>query len=258
MGYTDITALSPEEKMMRWNQLNSTPGENSYLSYSPNNISAPLQSATKINTPNLDFGSMIQGQVPSYSLLAPSKSLPKVIDTPATPTKKANLDNYGNPLPVIGAVSATTTPAPVASISKAMPTSALAKQAYDYYVTKRGLPTHVAAGIVGNLQRESDLKTSAIGDNGAAHGLAQWSNNGGRWNNMQAWAKSKGRDPMDFTTQLDYVLDEPGEQNAIKATMGTTNIHDAVMTFANKFERPNKNPSSARYDLREAYANSLK
>lgn len=245
--YTDITALTPEEKMLRYQQLNNTPNEGSYLNYTPNQIAPQSSQASNTSFPTINFASMIQDQLPNTAILK-SKDLPKVEDKPSTSGK----DPYGlydRPAPVEPVI-------PNIPHSSVTPSQA-AKDAYDYYVNTRKIPIHVAAGIVGNLYRESDMKTSALGDSGNAHGLAQWSNSGNRWNNMQAWAKSKGKNPMDFTTQLDYVLDEPGEQAAIKATMATNNVHDAVMTFANKYERPNSNPNSARYDIRNSIAEEL-
>ena len=48
-----------------------------------------------------------------------------------------------------------------------------AKEAVDFFRSKGWSPEQ-AAGIVGNLQTESGLKTNALGDNNQAYGIAQW------------------------------------------------------------------------------------
>ncbi len=42
------------------------------------------------------------------------------------------------------------------------------------YFESQGWTKAQAAGIVGNLIVESNLNTKAVGDGGAAHGIAQW------------------------------------------------------------------------------------
>ena len=48
-----------------------------------------------------------------------------------------------------------------------------AKQAMNYF-TSQGWTKEQAAGIVGNLQKESQFNENASGDGGQAHGIAQW------------------------------------------------------------------------------------
>lgn len=47
------------------------------------------------------------------------------------------------------------------------------QEALQFFKSK-GWSDEQAAGIVGNLQAESNLKTDAVGDNGKAYGIAQW------------------------------------------------------------------------------------
>lgn len=48
-----------------------------------------------------------------------------------------------------------------------------ARQAMDYFVGQGWTPAQ-AAGIVANLQRESNFRADAVGDGGQAYGIAQW------------------------------------------------------------------------------------
>lgn len=67
-----------------------------------------------------------------------------------------------------------------------------------------GLSTEQAAGVVGNLFVESGLKTSPVGDNGLAKGIAQWHPD--RYAAMVQWAKDNGKDPNAYSTQLAYLI----------------------------------------------------
>ena len=126
-----------------------------------------------------------------------------------------------------------------------------AKKAYNYYIG-RGVKPNVAAGIVGNLYKESGLNPNAVGDKGTAYGVAQW--RGNRLSNLKNYAAKKGRSYSDLNTQLDYILDEQGENNVLKE-MNNQTPEQAAMTFANKYERPN--PKYADYSTRSSVAKQL-
>jgi hypothetical protein len=132
-----------------------------------------------------------------------------------------------------------------------------AKAAYEYYVQQKGLPPHVAAGIVGNLAHESGMNPMIheSGNTGEGRALAQWGVNA-RYKDLQAWAKAKGRDVNDMYTQLDFILEEPGwSKKALDAMSKTKTPEEAAMAFAQKYERPNE--KFAHYDKRQAYARQL-
>ena len=126
-----------------------------------------------------------------------------------------------------------------------------AKKAYNYYLN-RGVKPNVAAGIVGNLYKESGLNPMAVGDKGTAFGVAQW--RGDRLSNLKKYASSKGRSYTDLTTQLDFILDEQGE-NQVLTLMGNQSPEVAAKTFADRYERPN--PKYADYSTRSSVAKQL-
>jgi hypothetical protein len=126
-----------------------------------------------------------------------------------------------------------------------------AKKAYNHYLN-RGVKPNVAAGIVGNLYKESGLNPTAIGDKGTAYGVAQW--RGDRLSNLKNYAISKGKSHADLTTQLDFILDEKGE-NQVLSLMGNQSPEVAAKTFADKYERPN--PQYADYSTRSSVAKQL-
>ena len=73
--------------------------------------------------------------------------------------------------------------------------------AVDYFMNK-GLSREAAAGLVGNLMRESRMNSNAINPASGAYGLGQWL--GSRKTKL---FKKYGRNPS-FYQQLDYIWDE--------------------------------------------------
>lgn len=126
-----------------------------------------------------------------------------------------------------------------------------AKKAYNYYLN-RGVKANVAAGIVGNLYKESGLNPNAVGDKGTAYGVAQW--RGDRLSNLKKYASNRGRSYTDLNTQLDFILDEQGE-NQVLTLMGNQSPEVAAKTFADRYERPN--PKYADYSTRSSVAKQL-
>lgn len=141
--------------------------------------------------------------------------------------------------------------APIYTPYKPVNPNQQAKKAYNYYIG-RGVKPNVAAGIVGNLYKESGLNPNAVGDKGTAYGVAQW--RGNRLSNLKNYAAKKGRSYSDLNTQLDYILDEQGE-NQVLSTMENQSPEQAAQTFADKYERPN--PKYADYGTRQSIARQL-
>ena len=102
----------------------------------------------------------------------------------------------------------------------------------------RGVPEHVAAGVVMNAQDESGLNSAAIGDNGNAGGLLQW--NGNRFKGLQAFAKDQGKDWQDPNVQLDWLMIENSgsEKAAWDKVVRSGTAQEAAVNFVNEWERP--------------------
>lgn len=111
------------------------------------------------------------------------------------------------------------------------------QQVVDHFV-KLGYTKEAAAGIAGNLQQESNLNPSTKpGDQGSAHGIAQW--RGDRWTNMQAFAAKRGTSPYDMNTQLDFIDHEisgMGKRGQQIKTAGS--VGQGADMFALYYERP--------------------
>lgn len=104
---------------------------------------------------------------------------------------------------------------------------------------EKGMPPHVAAGFVGNFMVESTpgLHPHAVGDGGAAIGIAQWNDRGPA---LVAFARKRGKDWKDLDTQIDFVLHELAttEGAARQRIWATTNARDAAAAVSQYYERP--------------------
>lgn len=95
-----------------------------------------------------------------------------------------------------------------------------------------------AAGIVANLQRESQMDPKAIGDNGKAVGIAQWHPD--RQANFRRWA---GKDLKDASVEeqmrfVHYELTQGAERNAGNLLKAAKNAEQAGRIVSLNYERP--------------------
>jgi hypothetical protein len=111
------------------------------------------------------------------------------------------------------------------------------QQAMGFFMGK-GYTKAQAAGIVGNLIAESNLKASgAVGDNGTAFGVAQW--RGERLTRLKRFSNANGRDWQDFETQLAFVDMElqNHETGAYRKLKNAKTVDEATAAFIG-YERP--------------------
>jgi hypothetical protein len=125
------------------------------------------------------------------------------------------------------------------------------KYAYDYYM-KRGLNQVQSAAIVGNLAQESGIRALNYGDRDST-GVAQWRTD--RRKGMNSWAKSKGLNPNDLDTQLEYVKVEAEQRGDLQRIANHKDVRQATIDFGRKFERPSE--KHANWDNRVRHASSV-
>lgn len=117
------------------------------------------------------------------------------------------------------------------------------------FFQSKGLPEHMAKGIVGNLLQESNGNPNAVNPKSGAYGIAQWL--GSRKDKL---FKQYGNTPS-IDNQLEYVWQELNttEKNAFQKLADTTNISDATRAFAHHFERAGKHEMNMNKRIQKAY-----
>lgn len=122
------------------------------------------------------------------------------------------------------------------------------------FLKGKGLSDEQAAGIMGNIQQESNFNSSSLNSSSGAFGLFQWL--GGRKTNLENYARSKGKDPSDVTTQLEYFwseIENGGQYNTLDKLKATNSAGDAATSFEKSFERS----GGSAMDKRINYANTI-
>lgn len=108
----------------------------------------------------------------------------------------------------------------------------------------RGLPLHVAQGIVANMIQESRLDPGIneiaplVSGSRGGYGLNQWT--GPRRRAYEGFAAERGAPLDDLQTQLDFTLYElqGPERNAYDALLDTSDPVHAARVYSEKFLRP--------------------
>lgn len=115
------------------------------------------------------------------------------------------------------------------------------KAAAIAYFENQGWSRAAATGIAANLFSESGLKPNAVGDNGAAFGLAQW-----HQDRQEAFRKWSGKDIRSATMQeqlgfVQYELTQGADAQARRAgekLRGETDPYNAGVIVSGLYERP--------------------
>jgi hypothetical protein len=129
------------------------------------------------------------------------------------------------------------------SLSQRLTTPNSTGQYITNFFKNKGLPSHVAAGITGNLEVESvNFDPNVIlgkrkGDYGFATGLAQWHPD--RWKNIAKAAQQKGLNPYSLEGQLEGMWNElnTSEKGALNQTLQAKTPEEAANIFNRKYER---------------------
>lgn len=136
-----------------------------------------------------------------------------------------------------------------------------------------GYSKEAAAGVLGNIEAESAFNADLIEKgNGIGFGLCQWSF--GRRTQLEAYASSKGREPSDINTQIEFLIGEltPGGGASGYATYqlltyngysasdweNATTPEEAAIAFCWSFERPGVPRMDVRTEAARRYYEELK
>lgn len=140
-----------------------------------------------------------------------------------------------------------------------------AEIAWNFFRSK-GCSEETTAGILGNLQQESGLNPeSEQSSGGPGRGIAQWTVNGGRYNNLLKMAEDMGMEWTDIRVQLEFIWWEmkEGETTCIRIMeqrygglegfMYLMNVRKACDAFEACYERAGKPMMEKRYKYAEAF-----
>src|SRR5262245_61958998 len=145
---------------------------------------------------------------------------------------------------------------------------AFVNDAYSYFI-KQGWQPHQAAALAAQAQWESGGDPTKSHDKGTGYGIFGWRNppelkGGGRWADLNQWAKDNKLDPSQLQTQLqfaNYELTEGKEKAAGDALKGSTDVTgatNAVMGYLRPLNYDPKNPAAGHgYQGRLAGAQAL-
>jgi hypothetical protein len=125
--------------------------------------------------------------------------------------------------------------------------SGSATEALQFFISK-GWSKEQAAGIVGNLQAESNFKTDAVGDNGKAYGIAQW-----HPDRQQIFERQYGKSIKEasFKEQLEFVDWElnNNEKKAGNAIRNAKTAEEAASLTDQLYERSSGEHRQKRIDF---------
>lgn len=130
-------------------------------------------------------------------------------------------------------------------------------QAALYHLIDKGVPAHIAAGMVGNYATESGagLNPGAYNPNENAVGIVQWTPSGGRRAAVEELARANGLDFRTLGGQLDAAwLEKQGpEARAWAKVQGAKSAAEAAALYDQYYERS----SGEHRDRRVNYATNL-
>lgn len=127
------------------------------------------------------------------------------------------------------------------------------------FLINKGLTEEQSAGIVGNLQAESNFNPSVEGDNKTSIGIAQWHLT--RKDKLINYCKSNNEDYKSLDCQLDFLWYElnTAYKKVLDKIRNSTTPEESAVIFASEYERPLSKDYSKRVrfaiDNLESYSN---
>ena len=127
------------------------------------------------------------------------------------------------------------------------------------FLQSKGLNNMAIAGVMGNIQQESNFDTTAINSSSGAYGLFQWL--GSRKNKLFSYAEKTGSNASNIDTQLDFFWEElrTTERSTMKVLTSSsyTTASDYAEAFERSFERSGGSALQKRKDYAETYYSQM-
>ena len=126
------------------------------------------------------------------------------------------------------------------------------KNIVQSFLQSKGLNNKAIAGVMGNIQQESNFDTTATNSKSGAYGLFQWL--GSRKNSLMNYANSVGSSASDVNTQLDFFWNEL--ETTEKKTMSVlrSGNYGTAGEYAEAFERSFERSGGSALSKRKSYA----
>ena len=122
------------------------------------------------------------------------------------------------------------------------------------YLKGKGLSNEAVAGIMGNIQQESNFDPTSTNSSSGAFGIFQWL--GGRKTNLQKFAESQGKSATDLNVQLDFFWKEiNGSEKATKEVIFANG--KTAEQYAYDFEKSFERSGGSAVDKRQNYAKKI-
>ena len=125
----------------------------------------------------------------------------------------------------------------------------------EKYLRGKGLNDKAIAGVMGNIQQESNFSTTAINSSSGAYGLFQWL--GTRKTALQKYAAQKGTSTSDIYTQLDFFWEELNTTESKTKTVLLESNYNTPSQYAIAFEESFERSGGSANAKRQQYAESI-
>jgi len=127
-------------------------------------------------------------------------------------------------------------------------------QIWSFFKSK-GFTDEIVAGIMGNLQMESNLNPNALNKSSGAFGIAQWL--GSRKTALQNYANSVGKSVSDISTQLEFLWKELNSTEKRTLNWLNSNLDASASKVAEMFDKLFERSEGTHIPQRQNYANQF-
>lgn len=129
------------------------------------------------------------------------------------------------------------------------------KEIIEKYLRGKGLNDKAIAGVMGNIQLESNFSTTVTNKSSGAYGLFQWL--GGRKTGLQNYAKSVGKSAGNIYVQLDYFWKELNSSEKKSLEVLKSDKYNTPSEYAIAFEKSFERSGGAGNSKRKSYAENI-
>lgn len=129
------------------------------------------------------------------------------------------------------------------------------KQIIWNFLKSKGFTDEQTAGIMGNIEQESNYDPKSVNSSSGAYGLFQWL--GSRKTDLQNYAKKQGKPASDINVQLNFFWEELNGSESYTLTRLQNNKSNSASTYAVIFENAFERSGGSQLQKRKDYAESV-